>query len=66
MSKHNYTPKKLIKILRKHGFQFIRQNGSHAVFKNFNDKTKVVVPIHNRDIPKGTAIAILKDAGIIT
>ena len=64
MSKYNLTPKKLIKILGKHGFQFIRQNGSHAVFKNFQNKTKVVVPMHSKDIPTGTAIAILKDAGI--
>ncbi len=66
MSKYNFTPKKLIKLLRKNGFHFVRQNGSHSIFKNFDTKRKVVVPIHSKDVPKGTSIAILKDAGIET
>lgn len=64
MSKLNLTPKKLIKLLREHGFVFTRQNGSHAIFRNDNNSKKVVVPIHTKDIPKGTLHAILKDAGI--
>lgn len=64
MSKYNMTPSKLIKLLRQHGFVFIRQSGSHAIFKNDQQGTKVVVPIHSKDIPKGTLHAILKDAGI--
>lgn len=64
MSKYNLSSRKLIKILRKNEFHFIRQNGSHALFKNFRRKRKVIVPIHNKDIPKGTVKAILKDANI--
>lgn len=64
MPKYNYTPKKLIKLLRKHDFCFVRQNGSHAIFKNFANNRKVIVPIHSKDIPTGTTKAILKDAGI--
>ncbi|MBU2524388.1 type II toxin-antitoxin system HicA family toxin [Patescibacteria group bacterium] len=64
MSKYNLTPSKLIKLLRKHGFVFSRQSGSHAIFKNEQKNLKVVVPIHNKDIPKGTLCAILKDADI--
>jgi len=41
-------PKELIKLLEKIGFIFIRQSGSHAIYKN-SDGTMVVVPIHNRD-----------------
>lgn len=58
------TPSKLIKLLRQYGFVFIRQSGSHAIFKNDHENRKVVVPIHSKDIPKGTLHAILKDAGI--
>jgi len=54
----------LIKLLRQHDFVFIRQSGSHAIFKNDRNKKKIVVPIHSKDIPKGTLHAILKDAGI--
>lgn len=58
------APKKLIKLLERDGFTFVRQSGSHAIFKNEHKKRKVVVPIHSRDIPKGTLHAILKDADI--
>lgn len=64
MSKYNMTPSKLIKLLRQHGFVFVRQSGSHAIFKNDQKNKKVVVPIHSKDIPKGTLRGILKDAGI--
>ena len=56
-------PKELVKILKNHGFMFIRQTGSHAIYRN-QDKITVVVPIHNRDIPKGTLHGILKDSGL--
>jgi len=64
MSKYNMSPSKLIKLLRQHGFVFIRQSGSHAIFKNDQLNKKVVVPIHSKDIPTGTLHAILADAGI--
>ena len=64
MPKINITPKNLVKILRKNDFVFIRQNGSHAIFRNFKKDKKVVVPMHSKDIPTGTAHAILKDADI--
>lgn len=64
MSKYNLSPRKLIKILHKNGFYFIRQNGSHALFKNFSKNLKVIVPMHSKDIPMGTLRAILKDAQI--
>jgi predicted RNA binding protein YcfA (HicA-like mRNA interferase family) len=56
-------PKELIKILEMNGFIFARQTGSHAIYKN-KDKLMAVVPIHNRDIPKGTLHAILKDSQV--
>ena len=64
MSKYNLTPTKLIKLLRKNGFVFTRQSGSHAIFRNDETQKKVVVPIHSKDIPKGTLHAILKDADV--
>lgn len=64
MSKFNFTPKKLVILLKQNGFVFTRQNGSHAIFRNDSKAKKVVVPMHTKDIPKGTLHAILKDAGI--
>lgn len=56
-------PKELIKLLQKNGFLFVRQSGSHAIYKK-SEEIMVVVPIHNRDIPIGTLNGILKDAGL--
>lgn len=57
-------PKELVKILNKNGFILTRQKGSHAIFRNDLKNRKVVVLIHNKDVPTGTLHAILKDAGI--
>lgn len=64
MSKFNFTPKKLVKLLKRNGFVFTRQNGSHAIFRNDEKNLKVTIPMHSKDIPKGTLSAILKDANI--
>ena len=56
-------PRECIRLLQENGFYFVRQSGSHAIFRNTEGK-RVVVPIHSKDIPKGTLHAILRDAGI--
>ncbi len=56
-------PRELVKLLNENGYIFARQSGSHAIFKNPLSKI-IVVPMHNRDIPKGTLTGILKDAEI--
>ncbi len=52
----------LIRLLEKHGFKVVSQNGSHAKFKNAT--TIIIVPIHRREVPKGILQSILKTAGI--
>ena len=56
-------PRELIRLLEKEGFVFVRQSGSHAIFKKKGNKI-IVVPVHSKDIPKGTLKGILKDAGL--
>ena len=34
MHNKSFTPRKLIKLLRDNDFIFVRQSGSHAIFKN--------------------------------
>ena len=61
----NQSPLYLIKLLEKNGFLFKRSKGSHQIFYNATNNTTVIVPIHgNKDIKKGTLLAILKQAGI--
>lgn len=63
-SKPSVTPDDLIRILRKHGFEFVRSKGSHQILKNRVTGKMTIVPMHKRDLPKGTLLAILKQAGI--
>ena len=58
------TSKKVIKILEKYGFTLDHTSGSHMVYYNPDTGRRVVVPFHRRNIPKGTLISILKQAGI--
>lgn len=53
----------IVRILIKTGFRPDRKRGSHLILER--NKKIVVVPIHEgRDIPKGTLLSILKQAGI--
>lgn len=58
------TAKKLIKILEKLGFQLDHKTGSHFIFYNSINKRRAVVPFHTRDLPRGTVMSILKQAGL--
>ena len=58
------TAKKVIDILEKSGFYLIRTSGSHFVYRNSISKKRVIVPYHKGDIPKGTLMSILSQAGI--
>ena len=58
------TPKKLIKILKTNGFLLDHATGSHFIFYRVKDGRMVTVPYHSKDLPKGTLMAILKQAGI--
>jgi predicted RNA binding protein YcfA (HicA-like mRNA interferase family) len=61
----NQSPNYLIKILKENGFIFKRAKGSHQIFYNPLTNKTIVVPVHgNKDIKKGTFLAILKQAGI--
>jgi len=57
-------PKELKHRLEKLGFVLDHQVGSHAVLYRIGDRKRVVVPMHTKDIPKGTLAAILKESGI--
>ncbi len=58
------TSTKIIKIFKSKGFTLDRIKGSHHIYYSLKTKTRVVVPFHKRDLPKGTCFAILKSAGL--
>ena len=58
------TPKELIKLLKKNGFEEISQNGSHIKMKKFVTGRQTIIPLHSKALKKGLEQAILKQAGI--
>lgn len=58
------TPKKIITILESRGFALDRVKGSHHIYYHPETKRRVVVPLHKKDLPKGTLFEILKQVGI--
>ncbi|HSJ69343.1 MAG TPA: type II toxin-antitoxin system HicA family toxin [Anditalea sp.] len=59
-----FTPKELCRLLEKRGFKLKRIKGSHHYYQQTDTGRITVVPMHNKDLPKGTFHAILKQAGI--
>jgi len=55
--------KDLVRILKKIGFVESRTKGSHLIMKN-KANLLVVIPLHNKEIPTGTLLAIISDAGL--
>lgn len=58
------TPKEVVKILKKKGFELDRSKGSHQIFIHKETRLRTIVPMHNKDLPKGTFFPILKQADI--
>ena len=58
-------PKEVIRALQHVGFYIHHQTGSHArLIHPTNPTLRVTVPIHNKDLPKGTLANILRQAGL--
>ena len=58
------SSKKIIKILELSGFSIDHSTGSHFILYNSKNKKRAVVPFHKKDLPKGTIMSILREAGI--
>ncbi|PIQ70151.1 hypothetical protein COV89_02025 [Candidatus Shapirobacteria bacterium CG11_big_fil_rev_8_21_14_0_20_40_12] len=63
MSLPSVKPKQALKTLVKFGFEIKRQTGSHIRLIH-PDGRATTIAMHNRDLPKGTLRAILKQSGI--
>ncbi|MDP2650315.1 MAG: type II toxin-antitoxin system HicA family toxin [bacterium] len=57
-------PKTVMRLLEAHGFVLDHASGSHHVFYHPTSKRRVTVPLHNRDLPAGTLLSILRQAGL--
>jgi len=60
-------PKKLFQILKKEGFYIHHQKWSLLVLKSkIDEKLRVTLPFHNKDLKRKTLISILKQANLET
>jgi len=62
--KNLLTLKAILRRLADAGFIIDHASGGHYILRHPETKARVVVPHHRGDLPKGTAHAILKSAGL--
>jgi len=60
----NISAGKFIKFLSQNGFLLDHTTGSHFIYFNPSTKRRVTIPKHNKDLPKGTIMSILKESGL--
>ena len=58
------TPRELVAALKRAGFVEHRQRGSHLFLRHSATDLPMMVPIHARDLKRGTLKGILKQAGL--
>jgi predicted RNA binding protein YcfA (HicA-like mRNA interferase family) len=58
------APRKAVRALKRCGWQLDRVKGSHHVFRHPNHRHRIVVPMHGRDLAKGTLNQIIEASGV--
>jgi predicted RNA binding protein YcfA (HicA-like mRNA interferase family) len=58
------TVKKVIHVLRKHGFALVSQKGSHQKWRHPNGRQVIVAMHGNKPVPLGTLKSIIEGAGL--
>ena len=59
-----HRPKDVVRKLQKLGYQIDRQKGSHVIMYNSKNKKRAVVPMHTKELKKGTLRSILRGCDI--
>jgi predicted RNA binding protein YcfA (HicA-like mRNA interferase family) len=55
--------REITRFLERKDFILDHLSGSHSIYYHPVSKRRAVVPQHNRDIPKGTLMSLLREAG---
>ncbi len=58
------TPRQAVRALERCGWKLDRIKGSHHVFRHPDHAHRVVVPMHGRDLAKGTLNQIVNASGL--
>ena len=59
----NTTPRRIVRFFEAEGFVLDHVSGSHHIFYHPDSKKRAVIPMHAKDLPKGTLLAILRQTG---
>lgn len=63
-SSRSFSSARLIRVVEQAGWKESRISGSHHIFKHPDRPGTLAIPHPKKDLPKGTALSILKQAGI--
>jgi len=55
--------RQVVRFLERNGFILDHTSGSHLIFYNPGSRRRAVVFQPNRDLPKGTLMSLLREAG---
>ena len=69
MSQHlpSVTPREALRALQRAGFFIHHSTGSHQILKHPDlPHLRVTVPMHNKDLKRGTLLSIIRQAGFTT
>ena len=59
----SFKPREVISILKKLGFVYKRQTGSHVMMYNPISGETIPIPYHVKDLKKGVLHSVIKRAG---
>jgi predicted RNA binding protein YcfA (HicA-like mRNA interferase family) len=60
----NLKPREVVAAFQKAGWSVHRQRGSHLIMRKAGSLNLLVIPMHDRDVPKGTLRGIISDADL--
>ena len=60
----SYKPREVVEKFKKLDFVEHHQAGSHLTMKNYTTGHRVVIPLHLKDMKKGTMLSILRESGV--
>jgi predicted RNA binding protein YcfA (HicA-like mRNA interferase family) len=55
--------RQIVRFPEQNGFVLDHTSGSHFIFYHPVSRRQAVVPSHNRDLPKGTLMPLLRESG---
>ena len=58
------TPRQVLRALEKAGWEIHRRRSSHVSLRKEGCPYVVTVPMHTREMPRGTLMGIIEDAGL--